>query len=285
MEHPGIRIDRLPPVESPVFIIGFDGWGNALQVATDTIGYLVDRLVAEPFGEVLPDPFYLFAQSRPEVTIENGVLRRLSAPGGRLHAVVGATGSTDLVLLKVDEPSLGWYRFTGELLSLYQQLHGRLLVTLGSMFDNVLHTDRLISGMAAGEPMRSRLLQEDVALISYSGPSAVHGVLQQEAARLGIDAISLWCHCPHYLQGTSHFGLQSTLGSLLARIGAFALDTDPLELQWLALNEKIQELIETKPELRAMINALRKEKVRGSLAGMKTAVGKDDKVINIKDFL
>ena len=44
MEHPGIRIDRLPPVESPVFIIGFDGWGNALQVATDTVGYLVDRL-------------------------------------------------------------------------------------------------------------------------------------------------------------------------------------------------------------------------------------------------
>ena len=272
-------------MESPVFIIGFDGWGNALQVATDTVEYLVDRLGAKPFGEILPDPFYIFAQTRPEVTIENGVFQKLTQPGGRLHAVVGANRDADLVMLKVDEPSLGWHRFTSELLSLFQQLHGRLLITLGSMFDNVLHSDRLISGMASGEPLRSRLLQEDVALISYSGPSAVHAMLQQEAARLGIDAISLWCHCPHYLQGTSHFGLQSTLGTLLARIGAFDLDTEILEQQWLILNEKIQELIESKPELRAMINALRKEKVRGSLAGMKTAAGKDDKVINIKDFL
>jgi hypothetical protein len=53
---------------------------------------------------------------------------------------------------------------------------------------------------------------------------------------------------------------------------------------WL-LNKQIQELIEHKPDLRDMINKLRKEKVRGSVASMKASIDKEEKIIDIKDFL
>ncbi|MGD8269887.1 MAG: hypothetical protein PVH69_06905 [Desulfobacterales bacterium] len=43
-------------------------------------------------------------------------------------------------------------------------------------------------------------------------------------------------------------------------------------------------LIEIKPELREMINKLRKEKFRGTASEKKTTGKKEEKVITIKDF-
>jgi hypothetical protein len=75
------------------------------------------------------------------------------------------------------------------------------------------------------------------------------------------------------------------LGALLAFLGEFQLDVKDLEESWKELNEQIQVLIEKKPELRDMIVKLRKAKVRGSWESMKASIKKDEKVIDIKDFL
>ena len=58
-----------------------------------------------------------------------------------------------------------------------------------------------------------------------------------------------------------------------------------IETSWKELNKKIQDLIEDNPELHAMINELRKAKVRGSWASMKESGKKNGKIINLKDFL
>jgi len=77
----------------------------------------------------------------------------------------------------------------------------------------------------------------------------------------------------------------SHLASLLAFLGQFSMDTTDLEKNWEDLNSQIQELIKTSPEITAVINRLRKAKVRGSWERMKSAAKNDDKVINLKDFL
>jgi cell division protein FtsB len=97
--------------------------------------------------------------------------------------------------------------------------------------------------------------------------------------------MSLWCHCPYYLQGTTHFGILAHLGNLLAFLGNFELDTADLETSWQKLNTQIEGLIENNPELQAMISELRKAKIKGSAAELKGAIKPDEKVINIQDFL
>jgi hypothetical protein len=79
--------------------------------------------------------------------------------------------------------------------------------------------------------------------------------------------------------------MMSSLGELLSFLGEFELDIEDLETSWSTIKEKIQELVDKSPELQEIIKELRKAKVRGSWATMKESVRKDEKVINLKDFL
>jgi hypothetical protein len=109
-------------------------------------------------------------------------------------------------------------------------------------------------------------------------------MIQLEGSGKGFECISLWSHCPFYLQGTTHFGILSHLGSVLSSMGNFSLDTTDLEESWKSLNQQIQELIKNNIDVQNIISELRKSKVRGSAATMKGSL-KDEKVINIEDFL
>jgi proteasome assembly chaperone (PAC2) family protein len=285
MERQGLRIEHWPRLKSPVFIVGFNGWGNALNVATDLADYLIERFEGKRFGDIDPDLFFAYDKLRPTIDIQDGVLKGFDLPEGTYFAASTEEGQSDLVILKSHEPLLKWHLFTSNLFDLFSRLEGRLLVTLGSMFDNVLHTDRTISGMASSPAFRARLTDTNVALISYQGPAAIHSILQDQGTKLGFECLSLWAHCPYYLQGTSHFGLIAEMSILLARLADFSIDPSDLETRWRKLNTHIQKLIDEKPDLRNMINALRKEKVRGSLASMKDGIKKQEKVIDISDFL
>jgi hypothetical protein len=87
------------------------------------------------------------------------------------------------------------------------------------------------------------------------------------------------------LQGTTHFGLLSHLGRLIAELGNFQLDTPDLEANWKKLKEQINRLIDGNSELQSLISSLRKEKVKGSTTGLKGTIKSDEKIINLQDFL
>ena len=285
MKNQGIYIKELPSLRDAILIAGFDGWGNALDLSRAMVSYLIRKLDAEYFAKINPDLFYRYDETRPIVNIKQGVLKSVSPPGGSFYAVRTGSGENDLVLLKANEPNLCWLHFVNELLSLCEKLDIKTVITLGSMYDNVLLTDRIISAITSEEDLFSKLEQWNVIPIDYHGPSAIHSLIQSEGQKRGFQCISLWCHCPYYLQGTTHFGLLSQLASLLTFIGGFGLDTQELDTSWKELNRQIQGLIEKNPELQTMINELRKAKVRGSWASLKESAGKSSKVISLEDFL
>ena len=137
------------------------------------------------------------------------------------------------------------------------------------------------SALASSEETLNRLKTKKVTSINYKGPSAIHTIIQNEAQKKGFECISLWCHCPYYLQGTKHFGLLSHLASLLSFWGGFQLDTSELETTWRELSKQIKEIIDKNPEVQGMINDLRKAKLKLSM----DAVKKTDKVIHLDDVL
>jgi len=243
------------------------------------------QLKAMPFATINPDYFYRYDETRPVVSIKDGALQSLSPVGGSFYAARTGPNQRDLVVLIADEPNLRWFYFVEELFSLCEKLAIDTVITLGSMYDSVLPTDRIISGIASSEDLVAKLKLKNVNAIFYEGPSAIHSVVQSEGQKRGIESISLWSHCPYYLQGATHYGLLFHLGAILAFLGDFRLELEELENSWNELNEQIQNLIESKPELRDMISKLRKAKLRGSWESMKGSIKKDEKVIDIKDFL
>ncbi|MBU0698263.1 MAG: PAC2 family protein [Proteobacteria bacterium] len=284
MEARGIHVTKLPELKAPLLIAGFDGWGNALGISKGMAAYLIAKFKAQAFADINPDVFYHYDVNRPEVDIVAGTLKRLTPPGGSFYAARNDSGTVDLVILEAGEPSLQWYRFADELFSLCRKLGVETVITLGSMYDNVVHTDRIISGIASNPEVFSRLKQQNIVPVSYQGPSAIHSTIQSEGVKRGFECISLWCHCPYYLQNTTHFGLLSHLGAVLSSLGNFELDTQDLDARWKALEDQIKTLIENSPELQSVVNELRKAKVRGTWESVKAAA-KGEKVINLQDFL
>ena len=281
----GIQIHELPDLKNPLLIAGFDGWGNALKISSGMAAYLIRTFEAQRFAELDPDVFFRYDEKRPVVHIEDGMFKTLSPPGGAFYAAQTAPDGRDLVILKADEPNLRWFGFVEELFDLCNRLHIETIITLGSMYDHVLHTDRILSAVASNADLSSMLKQKGVNSISYQGPSAIHSNIHSEALKRNVACMSLWCHCPYYLQGTTHFGILAHLGKMLAAIGGFELNIEDLETSWQKLKVQIENLIENNVELQAMINELRKAKVRGSAAEMKGALKSDEKIINIQDFL
>lgn len=284
MNTPGIQISELPQLGQPLMIAGFDGWGNALRISSGMATYLIRKLNAKKFAKINPDTFFRYDEARPIVRIEDGMLKNLVPPGGSFYAAQIAGGEHDIVILKTDEPALRWTQFVNDMFALCKQLDIRTIITLGSMYDNVLHTDRVISGLASTDSLISMLKEKNVDSINYHGPSAIHSIIQAQGPKAGFQCLSLWCHCPFYLQGTTHYGILSHLGALLSFLGDFELDTADLEDRWQGLNEQIEELIKSNAEIQSIISELRKSKGRGSTAGMRGTL-KDEKVIDIKDFL
>ena len=284
MNTPGIQISKLPQLNQPLMIAGFDGWGNALRISSGMATYLIRKLNAEKFAKINPDSFFRYDEARPIVRIENGLLKSLVPPGGSFYAAHITGAEHDIVILKTDEPALRWTQFVDELLGLCKQLDIRTIITLGSMYDNVLHTDRVVSALASTDDLISLLKEKNVTSINYHGPSAIHSIIQSRGSKAGFQCLSLWCHCPFYLQGTTHYGILSHLGALLSFLCDLELDTADLEDRWHSLNEQIEDLIKSNAEIQSIISELRKSKVRGSTAAMRGTL-KDEKVIDIKDFL
>ena len=274
-------LEHLPTLKDPLFIAGFEGWGNALNMSKGMAEFLIEKLHAKSFGRINSDLFYRYDENRPVADIQEGLIRDISPPGGLLYATNRGTEGRDLIILKALEPSLRWFQFVDAILRLCQRIGVKTIICLGSMYDNVLHTDTVISAVASSQELLARLMGEKVISANYKGPSAIHSTLLFEAQKRGMDCISLWCHCPYYLQGTMHFGLLSQLASLLSSWGGFELSTQELDVTWKELNRQIQGIIDKNPELQGMISDLRKAKLKGSWDETK----RHNKVIQLEDFL
>jgi len=285
MEYQTFRLMTMPTLAAPVFIIGFRGWGNALEVSAGTAAYLVEALQGVAIGHIDPDACYRYDESRPVVKIESGEMKSITPPGGSFFAIETNPGDNDLVILIADEPSLNWYRFSRELVELANRLGTPAVITLGSMFDNVLHTDRVISAVTTGFDFKGLVSRQRVIPINYHGPSAIHTIILEACRKRAVAGASLWSHCPAYLQGIAHHGMMLQLVRLLTDMASFSLKTEALEARWEALETQIRQLMTDNPKLEEIMDQIRKKKREGAMQNLGQSGNQQGKVINLQDFL
>jgi len=277
----GLEFEYIPDLKNALLVIGFEGWGNALALSTGMVEYLIRKLDAKPFGKLDPDLFYTYDNNRPVIEVQAGVLKRLEPPGGHFYTASKDLVGRDIILIKAVEPNLNWSLFINSILSLCHKTQVKTIVTLGSMYDNILHTETVISALASNEKILETLKKEKIMLTNYEGHGAIHSSFLSQSSEQGFEYISLWCHCPYYLQGTTHFGLLCRLGSFLSSWGGFELNTDELAVTWKDLSNQIQAAIDNNQELQSIVANIRKDKAKGTWG----QVGKQGKVVRLEDFL
>jgi predicted ATP-grasp superfamily ATP-dependent carboligase len=192
-----LRLAQRPELERPVLIAAFRGWNDGGQGATLGGGYLAKEWGAESFAEIDPENFYDFQAVRPNVSLEDGLTRKLEWTANTfLHAPIPGLERDAVILLGV-EPNLRWKTFSALVLELVQELRVELVVTLGSLLADVPHTRPAPVSAAASD---ASLVEElGVEPSRYEGPTGILGVLLDACRHAGIPSVSLWAAVPHYV--------------------------------------------------------------------------------------
>jgi proteasome assembly chaperone (PAC2) family protein len=271
-----------PKLNDPVLLAAFGGWGNAGEVATSTIDYLVENLKAEKLATLESDNFHLFSVNRPLVTIVNGHLKRLDLPRSHFYYWTNPQGA-DLILFYGPEPQTCWHQYVEVFMQLCQRFQVKTFITLGGLHDEVLHNEERIS--AAGGSMDDvqilRALGESVQLIDYVGPSAIHSQFLAKSKDFDMQSISIWAHAASYLQGTN-YKLCAALIKRLNLLLDLQVDTTELELSWKLLEEQIEDLIARNEQLRQHVEDLRQREQRGGFTPQTSTTAK---VIRLDEFI
>ena len=190
-------VSSRPDLSRPVLVAAFRGWNDGGQGATLGAGYLARRWGAEEFAEIEPENFYDFQAVRPNVSLEEGLTRKLEWPSNTfLHAPIPGLDRDAVILLGV-EPNLRWKTYSGLVVELAQDLGVELVVTLGSLLADVPHTRPAPVSAAASDPA----LVEDLGVepSRYEGPTGILGVLLDSCRQAGLASVSLWAAVPHYV--------------------------------------------------------------------------------------
>jgi predicted ATP-grasp superfamily ATP-dependent carboligase len=217
VEREHLRLDHRPELERGVLIAAFRGWNDGGQGASLAAGYLAKVWHATRFGDIDPEEFFDFQATRPHVSLEDGMTRRIDWPENALyHARPEALGR-DVVLLLGVEPNLRWRTFTDSIVGLVRASAVELVVTLGSLLADVPHT-RLppVTGTATDEALVTEM---GLSASRYEGPTGIVGVLHDACRRADVPSVSLWAAVPHYVSLTpsprAAYALCERLGGLL----------------------------------------------------------------------
>jgi proteasome assembly chaperone (PAC2) family protein len=180
-----------------VLVAAFRGWNDGGQGATLAGGYLAKQWEAARFAEIDAEDFYDFQATRPHVSLEEGMTRKLEWPdNGFFHARIPGT-DRDAVILLGTEPNLRWRSFAGLVLGLVEDLAIERVVTFGSLLADVPHTRPApVTAAATDETLMEELGLEPSR---YEGPTGIVGVLLDACRSAGISSLSLWAAVPHYV--------------------------------------------------------------------------------------
>jgi predicted ATP-grasp superfamily ATP-dependent carboligase len=212
-----LRLDHRPELERGVLIAAFRGWNDGGQGASLAAGYLAKVWHATRFGDIDPEEFFDFQATRPHVSLEDGMTRRIDWPENALYHARPEGLDRDVVLLLGVEPNLRWRTFTDAIVGLARASGVQLVVTLGSLLADVPHT-RLppVTGTATDEALVTEM---GLSASRYEGPTGIVGVLHDACRRADVPSVSLWAAVPHYVSLTpsprAAYALCDRLGGLL----------------------------------------------------------------------
>ena len=247
-------VSSRPDLRRPVMVAAFRGWNDGGQGASLGGGYLAKQWGAEQFAEIESENFYDFQAVRPQVSLEDGLTRKLEWPANTfLHAPIPGLDRDAVILLGV-EPNLRWKTYSGLVLELVQELGVELVVTLGSLLADVPHTRPAPVSAAASDPA---LVEElGVEPSRYEGPTGIVGILLDACRHAEIPSVSLWAAVPHYVSLAPSPRAALALCRRLGELVGTDIDVTELEQAAEEYAEQVTEAVASDSETAAYVEEL-----------------------------
>ncbi|MCG3178976.1 MAG: hypothetical protein BIFFINMI_01306 [Phycisphaerae bacterium] len=239
-------------------LIGFTGWMDGGEVSTGTVDWLIRKLEAQAVAEIPAETFNLFsfpgnmelsAMFRPHVKIEQGLITRFTPPASRFWA----NAEHRLLLLQGREPQLDWVGFAEAVFEAVRQFDVRTIYFVGSVAGVVPHTrDPRFFCSVSHAAMRDEMARFGVRASGYEGPGSFVTFLTVQATRMNLPLATLVAEIPPYVEGHNPRCIEATLRRLAAILN-LPLGLDDLRTTSDAFEQRVNESVEDRPEVREMI--------------------------------
>ena len=245
--------EPLPELHEPHALAMLRPWTDAGSVGALALLDVEQQCGAQELATLArPGSFYDFTRYRPTVYLREG-RRELSVPNTVVSFAQRAEGP-DLVIVKMLEPHMFGEVYVESVLSLLKTLGVRRYVWLGSMYDMVPHTRRLlVSGGAVGPAAEEDVRRLDILPTDYQGPSTLTFQIVQRAPLQGMEA--MWCivRLPQYVQVDEDYVGKLRLMELLSELYGVSVDEADVER---ARDQAgtINEAMHRNPDLAAVVS-------------------------------
>jgi hypothetical protein len=184
-------------LSGPIVLAAFEGWNDAGSAATQALAHLHEVWGAEQIDELDPEDYHDFQVNRPMTSLGDDGRREISWPTTSIALATRPTSGAHVVLVHGIEPSMRWRRYCAEILDIAERLGATTVITLGALLADVPHTRPIPVTATSDDPQVQDALGLDAN--TYEGPTGIVGILQHEAARRGMRALSVWGAVPHYV--------------------------------------------------------------------------------------
>jgi len=260
MEH--VEFAELPQLENALLIAAFGGWNDAASAGTWAIEFLSNQWETAEFAEMDPEPFYDFSETRPQVRVSNGAVRRVTWPEitfsyGKAPRTGAALAPRDVILLHADEPQLKWKTFTRAIVEVCKRCNVTDMALLGALVGEVPHTTPVqIFGTSSEVAILRRMERRGVGRANYEGPTGILTIIHDAARRAGLAASSLWGTAPHYVSATPNLPVAEALLEKLAAIYRLDLNLGDLDQAARRFTARVSSLVAADPEVSAYVREL-----------------------------
>src|SRR6476646_312665 len=248
-DRPDLRIHERPTLRRPVLITAFRGWNDGGQAATLAAGTRARVWDAHQFADIDPEGFVDFQSTRPTVSLDEGLTRRIEWPETPFQGAAIPGADRDAVILIGVEPNYRWRAFNDLVIGLARELGVELVVTLGALLADVPHTRPAPVTGSASDP--DLIEQLGLQASRYEGPTGIVGVVHDSCKRAGIASASLWAAVPHYVSLAPSPKAAAALCVRLADLLGTEIDTAELDEAAEAYVHQVSEAIATDEETAA----------------------------------
>jgi len=193
-----------PELRQPYLVCGINGWVDGGEAATGTTRYLIKKLKAKKFAEMPLDRYHVFQvpgqlSLRPEIKIENGLLKKHVMPGNEFFYGVNPSSEHDLILYLGTEPNTNWEEYALNILNLAADYGASRIYVLGGVLDKTPHTREAgVFCACSSKELRQEMLKYAMQSSNYEGPGSFAITMLSMAQKRKLPLVSIIARSIYY---------------------------------------------------------------------------------------
>ena len=193
-----------PELRQPYLVCGINGWVDGGEAATGTTRYLIKKLPARKFAEMPLGRYHVFQvpgqlSLRPEIKIENGLLKKHVLPRNEFFYWVNPHSEHDLILYLGTEPNTNWEEYAGNILNLAADFGVARIYVLGGVLDKTPHTREAgVSCACSSKELRQEMMKYAMPSSNYEGPGSFSITMLHLSQKRKMPMVSIIARSTYY---------------------------------------------------------------------------------------